>query len=133
MSDGEDEERTKLLAMGRRAAETLAQSVAGKPAETPIETNAGSLRGLADVIEALLEEANRCGDIDCMGRSIDGTKLWVTRDRFEEVERRVARAESTLRAIAGAVQSDGGEMDMLIDWQGTARALAEAAQEALAP
>lgn len=127
----ETDARVTLLATGRRAAETLAQSMADKSADAAIETNAGSLRGLAEVIGALVDEANRCGGIDCMGRSVDGTRLWVTRDRFEEVERRAERHEATLRAIAAAVQPDGGDMDMLIDWQGTARALAAAAQRAL--
>lgn len=127
----EADARVNLLATGRRASQTLAQSMADKPGEAAIETNVGSLRGLAEVIGALVDEANRCGGIDCMGRSVDGTKLWVTRDRFEEVERRASRYEATLRAIAAAVQADGGEMDMLIDWQVTARALAAAARQAL--
>lgn len=131
MADQADgETRAILLATGQRAAETLARSMADKPADAPIETNAGSLRGLAEVIGALVGEANRCGGVDCMGRSIDGMKLWVTRDRFEEIESRAARYEATLRAIARAAEA-GGDMDMLIDWQGTARAMSTSAQQAL--
>lgn len=123
--------RAALLTTGRRASESLARSVTDKPTEAAVETNVGSLRGLAGVLEALVDDAERCGGLDCMGRSVDGTKLWVTRDRFEEVERRAARLESSLRAIADAVDASGGELDMLIDWQGTARALSEAARRAL--
>ena len=131
--DAEGRARASLLANGQRAAETLARSVAQKPAEMPIETNVGSLRGLSEVIGALVAETNRCGGIDCMGRSVDGTKTWVTRDRLDAVSQRAARLEEALRTIARAAsEAGGGEMDMLVDWQGTVRALGTVAHRALA-
>lgn len=123
--------RVRLIAAGQRAAESLGQSVAGRPGEAPIETNVGSLRGLAEVLSALVEDANRCGGVDCMGRSIDGTKLWVTRDRFEAVEQQAVRYRAALISIAQAGEASGSEFDMLVDWQGTVRALAQAARHAL--
>lgn len=130
--DAEVEARANLLANGQRAAETLARSVAEKPGDMPIETNVASLRGLSEVIGALVAETGRCGGPDCMGRSVDGTKTWVTRDRLEAVTQRAARMEEALRTIARAAgEAGGGEMDMLVDWQGTVRALGAVAQRAL--
>lgn len=123
--------RARVIATGRRAAETLGASVAGKPAEAVIETNASSLQGLSEVVIALVEDAGRCGGADCMGRSIDGTRLWVTRDRLEAVDSRARRLEAALVEIVEAGTLGGNEYDMLIDWQGRADALTQAARRAL--
>lgn len=127
----EAETRAALLATARNAADSLARSVIDKSDETPIETNIGSLRGLADLIGALVDDARRCGGLDCMGRSIDGTKLWITRDRFEDIERRAALYQAALRTIANAADQSGGEYGMLVDWQGTVDALSATARRAL--
>lgn len=137
--------RTALLEAAGRASSSLQQSIAAKPPGTPIETNVESLGGLSTLIDALLADASRCGGVDCLGRAIDGVKLWVTRDQFEAMGKRVVQSEeraarheahasrykATLRAIADAVQTQD-EMDMLIDWQGTTRAMANAARRVLA-
>ncbi|HEU0066390.1 MAG TPA: hypothetical protein VFQ57_04025 [Sphingomonas sp.] len=123
--------RTDLLTTGARACDTLRRSMADKPADTMIETNAQSLTALADVIGSLVDEAGRCGGVDCMGRSIDGTRLWVTLDRFDAVERQAKRYEEALRVIASACSATTNELDMLIDWQGTARSLSATARAAL--
>jgi hypothetical protein len=125
--------RLHVIATGQRAAETLGLSVVGKSAQAPIETDVSSLRRLSEVVGALVEEVGRCGGVDCMGRSIDGTRLWVTRDRFEAVERRASRLEAALVEIAHAGALAGNEYDMLVDWQGTAFALTQAARRALDP
>ncbi|SEN60743.1 hypothetical protein SAMN05192583_3135 [Sphingomonas gellani] len=129
--DREAETRARLLETGRRAAETLGRSVADKPDDAPIETNIASLRGLAEVMSSLVDDAHRCGGIDCMGRSVDGVKLWVTRDRFEALERQAVRYGAALAAIAQAGETAGGDMDMLVDWQGTVRALSQVARRTL--
>lgn len=126
------DQRATMLATAERASASLSQSVTGKPAETVIETNVQSLSGLARVMKVLLEDARACGGVDCMGRTVDGTKLWVTRDRLEAVEQRAQRYEAALRSIASTCADDAGEMDMLVDWQGTARALSALARQTLA-
>ena len=124
-------DRNTILAVARRTSETLRASILEKPGDMTLETNVQSLQGLADVISFLTDETLRCGGEECMGRSIDGMKLWVTRDRYLELEERASRHASALRAIADAVGSDRDELAMLIDWEGTAQALAATAREAL--
>lgn len=123
--------RAELLAMARRAASTLQQSIADKPPETPIETNAQSLNSLAGVIDALLADTDQCGGIDCMGRATDGVKVWVTRNRLEVAETRIARYERTLQSIVGAAEPGFSDLGMLVDWQSTAQAMAHTASSAL--
>ena len=123
--------RARVIATGRRAAETLEASVAGKPGDAVIETNVSSLRSLSEVVIALVEDAGRCGGPDCMGRSIDGTRLWVTRDRFETMENRARKLEAALIEIVKAGTLAENEYDMLVDWQGRAGALTQAARRAL--
>lgn len=122
-----------------RASSTLARSLVGKADDSPIETDVRSLRGLAEVIDALVEEAKRCGGPDCMGRAVDGVKLWVTQDRLAiEAERsaaasaRLARYEDALRTIGEVQLLDPGGLDMLVDWHGVALQLRDVAQRALA-
>jgi hypothetical protein len=105
--------------------------VAGRPADAIIETNVSSLRGLSEVVSALVEDAGRCGGADCMGRSIDGTRLWVTRDQFQTMESRARKLEAALVEIVEAGTLAGNEYDMLVDWQGRASALTQVARHAL--
>lgn len=124
--------RAMMLVTAGRASSTLRQSIADKPPETPIKTNAQSLDGLAGLIDALLADTADCGGSDCMGRSVDGVKMWVIRDRLDAAARRAGRYEAALRAIAQAVGDGRDELDMLVDWQDTAQALARRARAALA-
>lgn len=123
--------RTELLATARRAALSLQRSIADKPPETPIETNVQSLNGLAAVIDGLVVDADQCGGVDCMGRVSDGVKLWVTRARLDAAEERVARYETMLRTIADLGQGDLGALGMLMDWESTAKSMAEIARSGL--
>lgn len=124
-------ERATILTVSRRAMETLRGSLADKPGDMTIETDVQSLQGLADVISRLLDEVLRCGGEECMGRSIDGVKLWVARDQYLALEQLNERHTRALRAIAEAISPRPDEMSMLIDWEETAQAFAATARAAL--
>lgn len=131
-------DRESAIAAAERAASTLTGSLGDKPDETPIETNAGSLRGLAAVIANLLAEVKACGGPDCMGRSINGVRLWATQDRLDQEIQRAAdateradRYAAALRTIEAWRASGLGDFAMLVDWQAVASGMRQQAQAAL--
>jgi hypothetical protein len=133
----EDRKREDLAALAQRAAASLTGSVEGKQDAAPIETNAASLRGIASVIGDLAAEVRRCAGSSCMGRSIDGVRLWVTQDRFDVEKARADHAvalanryAATLHAIAASAPSDDS-LGMLVDWQSHAASLHATARRAL--
>lgn len=124
-------DRDTLRTLARRAADTLARSIEGKPDESPIETNAGSLRALGGVVAQLAAEVDHCAGPDCFGRAQDGIKSWVTRDRLDAETARAERYAAALRAIADAGQAGDGGLGMLVDWHSVALQLAGHARESL--
>ncbi|MEG3166320.1 hypothetical protein U1701_17160 [Sphingomonas sp. PB2P19] len=67
---------------------------------TQIQTNAGILLAIGEVMALMLEDLHACDGTQCMGRAIDGMKLWVTQDRFNAAQKRAVRMEDALRRIA---------------------------------
>jgi hypothetical protein len=135
----ENHSTVDVLNNAHRARNAICSIVEAKNDDVPIETNAGSLRSVAVVMGSLEQEVRRCGGDGCMGRSIDGVKLWVTMDRMATVRAiaesaidRVKILEAALRAIT--VRGQTGFIDdysMLNDWQAIAMEQQQIAESAL--
>ena len=125
--------RDSAIRQAERAAQALNASLAEKPDEKPIETDVRSLRGLSGVIGGLLGEVDRCGGVDCMGRALDGRRLWVTKDRFDAEKARADHAQACLDAILDAVRVDESRFGMLIDWQSIVTRVERIAQAGSGP
>jgi len=131
-------ETDHLLHSAQRAIEAIGGIVEAKEDVVPIATNAGSLRSVATVIDGLSEEVRRCGGDNCMGRAIDGMKLWVTQDRLTQAlaradaaTARVMMLEDALRRIAEAETASIGGYAMLRDWEAVVANHRQIAQAAL--
>ena len=128
-----------LLQTARRALTALLGTVEQKPDQSAIETDVRSLRGMATVIEGLCGEVVKCGGEGCMGRTIDGIRLWVAHDQYQAAQARLALAEAragqleaALRGIAEADAESLPEVALFFDWQAVAQRFQQAARDALA-
>jgi hypothetical protein len=124
-------DREELLALAQRTLAALGTAAASNEGTAPIETNSASLIAIAKVITQMLEDMQACGGAGCMGRAVDGTRLWVTQDRFDVVHAQGIRLRAILQQIAAEDNQDEG-YDMLVDWRentSTLRRLARAALE----
>lgn len=138
--DVSDTPRRTAIELGNRAVRALSDTLADKLDEALIETDARTLRGLLTVVSGLLGEVNRCAGSDCMGRAIDGFRLWTPHARLaaetgraDEATHRAEAAEAALRQIASVGQVGGGHhLGLLTDWQDVARSQAWIAHAALA-
>ncbi|WP_033922480.1 hypothetical protein [Sphingomonas sp. 37zxx] len=120
----ETDDRLATIDLAERALAQLQQSLAGKDDHVSFEIDTRSLRGLASVIEATRREISRCAGERCMGRAVDGVKLWVAqaqfdveRTRAERAEARLAGMEAALAAIAASADHGEEALGMLVDWQ----------------
>lgn len=118
--------RGQLIDRARQTIAAIGQAVDGKKPKTQVQTDTSTLRAIGELMATMLEDMTACGGAHCMGRTIDGIKLWVTQDRFERVQARNAQLEQALRSIDGA-SGQGDEEDMLIDWRETARSMSRLA------
>lgn len=75
-------------------------AVHGKEPKTRIETDATTLLAIGEVMALMLEDLHACGGTQCMGRAIDGIKLWVTQNQFDAAHKRAACMQNVLRCIA---------------------------------
>jgi hypothetical protein len=128
-----------LLQTARRALTALLGTVEQKPDQSAIETDVRSLRGMATVIEGLCGEVVKCGGEGCMGRTIDGMRLWVAHDQYQQMKTRLAsieahveRLEAALRGIAETDAETLPEVALFFDWQAAAQRFQQAARDALA-
>jgi hypothetical protein len=127
-----------LINVAQRALMALRGTVEEKSDQSAIETDVRSLRGVATVIEGLCTEVVKCGGEGCMGRAIDGIRLWVADDQYQqakaraiEAEARAERLEAALRNIAEADAAALPEVAMFWDWQAAAQCLQQTARNAL--
>lgn len=127
-----------LLQTARRALTALRGTVEQKADQSAIETDVRSLRGMATVIEGLCGEVVKCGGEGCMGRAIDGMKLWVAHDQYQQTKARLALAEARLEgleaALRGIAEADAAalpEVALFFDWQAVAQRFQQTARDAL--
>lgn len=139
MHDVAAEEHQPLLLTAERALAALDGSLADKPDETAIETNARSLRGLASVVAGLHRNLRRCGGADCLGYNEDGMRTWVrseeltrTADRARRAEARVRELEVVLTQIVEKATVSEGALPMAWDWDVIAAEMAAHARSAVA-
>lgn len=139
MPDMPAEGHRPLLMTADRALAALGGSLADKPDDTAIETNARSLRGLASVMDGLRQGLGRCGGADCMGYGGDGIRTWVRSEDLARVSARADRAEARARELEGALALiaeqtavGGGALAMAWDWDVIAADMAARARAALA-
>lgn len=130
-SDGDGIDTARLIDAAQRALSAIGGVVAAKEDPAPIATNAGSLRGVAAVLTELTHEVRRCGGGDCMGRQVDGFKLWVTQDRLDAVQKRLFAAEAALARIVAEANDPVPDFAMLRDWHAVALRQGQIAQSAL--
>lgn len=126
-----------------RVVAAVRENLGRKDDDDKIETNVRSLRNLTSIIENLIEEvqaarasANSCGD--CMGGLIDGVRLWVLSDRFEDLKKsaeetavRAEKYEDYLRTISAISLDDQPEVSIFADWRGVAFKMQAIAENAL--
>lgn len=91
-SSGARERLSRIIEVRR----SILASIEGKVDQEPVTTDARTLRVLALLIGELATEAAQCGGVDCMGRKVNGSVQWVTRDRLET---ETARAEAALEQV----------------------------------
>ena len=139
MHDMAPEGHQPLLLTAERALAALDGSLADKPDDTTIETNARSLRGLASVVAGLHQGLRRCGGADCMGYGRDGIRTWVRSedlgrmtDRARRAEVRVGALEVALGRIIDQATVGEGALAMAWDWYAIAIEMAAEARNAIA-
>jgi hypothetical protein len=118
--------RGQLIDRARQTIVALGQAVDGKEPKAQMQTDTSTLRAIAELMASMLEDLTACGGANCMGRTIDGFKLWITQDRFERTQARNAQLEQALRSINRA-GGQADEDDMLIDWRETAKSMSRLA------
>jgi hypothetical protein len=94
-SPGARERLTRIIEIRR----SILGSVEGKSDQEPVTTDARTLRVLALLIGELATEAAHCGGVDCMGRKVNGSVQWVTRDRLDAALEQVRLLTSELQLL----------------------------------
>ena len=138
MSVATDDDYRSLLMTAERAVGALSGSLADKPDDTSIQTDARSLRGIASVVDGLRTRLGRCGGADCMGHSRDGIRTWVRNEELSRASRRADKAESRATMLEAALAqivaysaTPDDELSMMWDWRDIAAQMATRARTAL--
>ena len=139
MHDLATEGHRPILLNAERALAALGGSLADKPDDTAIETNARSLRGLASVVDGLRQGLSRCGGADCMGYGGDGIRTWVRSEDLARMSARARRAEARVEELEAALAwiveqgTVGGDaLEMAWDWDVIAAEMAAHARSMIA-
>jgi hypothetical protein len=139
MQEMADSGNRPLLLSAERALAALGGSLASKPDDMAIETNARSLRGLASIVEGLHNGLRQCGGADCMGYGRDGIRTWVRSedlgrmaDRARRAEARVDELEAALARILDQAATGENALAMAWDWDVIAAGMAAQARDVLA-
>jgi hypothetical protein len=106
MADGANK-KAALVEAAKKAARGMLASTEGKDGAAAVNTDVRTFRSLAAMLNTLSGEVAQCGGSDCMGRKIDGLRLWVTHDQLtvaqaeaETLRHEIYRLRAALRRIA---------------------------------
>ena len=127
-----------LVASAARAIASIKNLAEVKEDGEPIDTNVGSLRSMALVMEGLTNEVVKCGGEECYGRAVNGCKTWVRTEqlsaakaRMAVMEQRLSDMEAALRRVAEAAVVPTQDFAFFCDWNEIARSQQSIASLAL--
>lgn len=107
--------RSNLIAAAVETAAGLDRTVqVVQGGDAPVRTTGATLKGLSGLLRCLSDEVSSCGGADCMGRKIEGLRLWVTMDQFNAVEAEAKALREERDRLTAALRqiADGTAIDV---------------------
>jgi hypothetical protein len=91
---------SEIARTAERTSRDMLGRVAGSDEATTVTIDVPSFRAIATMLGVMAAEALKCGGEDCMGRAVDGVRLWVTKDRFDQLSARARQNQDEVARLA---------------------------------
>lgn len=88
--------RGEIVKAAERMSRDMIAKISGQDPNAALAIDVRSFRAIATLLGLVAADSSRCGGDDCMGRAVDGIRLWVTKDRLEQSECEVRRLTEAL-------------------------------------